>query len=31
VDAHERRSHFNCINQDGPDEMGWRSTPIDST
>ena len=28
ADAHERRSHFNRINQNGPDEMGWRHTPI---
>ena len=28
ADAHERRSRFNRINQNGPDEMGWRSTPI---
>jgi murein tripeptide amidase MpaA len=28
VDAHERRSRYNRINQNGPDEMGWRSTPI---
>src|SRR6185436_3197604 len=28
VDASERRSHFNRINQNGPDEMGWRHTPI---
>jgi len=28
VDAHERRSRWNRINQNGPDEMGWRSTPI---
>jgi murein tripeptide amidase MpaA len=27
VDAHERRSAFNRINQNGPDEMGWRFTP----
>ncbi len=24
ADGHERRSPFNRINQDGPDEMGWR-------
>jgi hypothetical protein len=28
VDAHERRSRWNRINQNGPEEMGWRSTPI---
>jgi len=28
VDAHERRSHYNRINQNGPDLMGWRYTPI---
>jgi hypothetical protein len=28
VDAHERRGHFNRINQNGPDPMGWRATPI---
>ena len=28
VDSHERRSRWNRINQNGPDEMGWRSTPI---
>ncbi|HEY2955760.1 MAG TPA: M14 family metallopeptidase [Candidatus Eisenbacteria bacterium] len=28
VDAHERRGRYNRINQNGPDEMGWRSTPI---
>jgi murein tripeptide amidase MpaA len=27
VDAHERHSAFNRINQNGPDEMGWRFTP----
>jgi hypothetical protein len=27
VDAHERRSPTNRINQNGPDEMGWRTTP----
>src|SRR5690349_896984 len=26
VDAHERRSRYNRINQNGPDEMGWRHT-----
>ena len=28
VDAHERRSALNRINQNGPDQMGWRFTPI---
>ena len=28
IDAAERRSHWNRINQNGPDEMGWRHTPI---
>ena len=28
VDAHERRSPTNRINQNGPEEMGWRTTPI---
>ncbi len=28
VDAHERRSRFNRINQNGPAEMGWRHTPV---
>ena len=27
ADAHERRSRWNRINQNGPDEMGWRHTP----
>ncbi len=27
VDAHERRGRFNRINQNGPEEMGWRTTP----
>jgi hypothetical protein len=27
VDAHERSSPTNRINQNGPDEMGWRTTP----
>jgi len=27
-DAHERRSRFSRINQNGPEEMGWRTTPI---
>ena len=28
VDAHERRSHYNRINQNGPELMGWRFTPV---
>lgn len=28
ADAHERVSRYNRINQNGPDEMGWRHTPI---
>jgi murein tripeptide amidase MpaA len=28
VDAHERRGPYNRINQNGPVEMGWRTTPI---
>jgi len=28
VDAHERSSHYNRINQNGPEMMGWRFTPI---
>jgi hypothetical protein len=28
VDSHERRSRYNRINQNGPEEMGWRATPI---
>jgi len=28
VDAHERTSPYNRINQNGPDAMGWRYTPI---
>jgi hypothetical protein len=28
VDAHERISHYNRINQNGPEMMGWRFTPI---
>ena len=28
VDAHERSSAWNRINQNGPDQMGWRFTPI---
>jgi hypothetical protein len=28
VDAHERRSPYNRINQNGPEQMGWRATPI---
>ena len=27
-DAHERRSRTSRINQNGPEEMGWRTTPI---
>lgn len=27
-DAHERRGRHNRINQNGPEEMGWRTTPI---
>jgi hypothetical protein len=27
ADAHERRGRFNRINQNGPEEMGWRTTP----
>ena len=26
VDAHERKSKYNRINQNGPEEMGWRTT-----
>lgn len=26
VDGHERKSRFNRINQNGPEEMGWRTT-----
>ncbi|GBD88199.1 zinc carboxypeptidase [bacterium BMS3Abin03] len=26
VDGHERRSNYNRINQNGPEEMGWRTT-----
>jgi hypothetical protein len=26
VDAHERFSRFNRVNQNGPEEMGWRAT-----
>jgi len=26
IDAHERSSHYNRINQNGPEEMGWRCT-----
>jgi hypothetical protein len=26
VDGHERKSKFNRINQNGPEEMGWRTT-----
>ncbi len=28
VDAHERRSRYHRMNQNGPDEMGWRHTPL---
>lgn len=28
VDAHERSSKYNRINQNGPDEMGWRFNPV---
>ncbi|MEO5617232.1 MAG: M14 family metallopeptidase [Candidatus Eisenbacteria bacterium] len=28
VDAHERRGRHNRINQNGPEEMGWRVTPM---
>ena len=28
ADAHERRSRYHRMNQNGPDEMGWRHTPI---
>ena len=28
VDAHERASRYNRINQNGPDPMGWRYSPI---
>jgi Zinc carboxypeptidase len=28
VDAHERSGPYNRINQNGPDNMGWRATPI---
>ena len=28
ADAHERRGRYHRINQNGPDEMGWRHTPI---
>lgn len=28
VDAHERSSRWNRINQNGPESMGWRTTPI---
>lgn len=27
VDAHERSGRYNRINQNGPEEMGWRHTP----
>ncbi|MAT38281.1 MAG: peptidase M14 [Ectothiorhodospiraceae bacterium] len=26
LDGHERQSRYNRINQDGPEEMGWRTT-----
>jgi zinc carboxypeptidase len=28
VDAHERSGRWNRINQNGPTEMGWRTTPL---
>lgn len=28
VDAHERSGPYNRLNQNGPEEMGWRFTPI---
>jgi murein tripeptide amidase MpaA len=28
VDAHERRGPYNRINQNGPEAMGWRFTPV---
>ncbi len=28
VDAHERHSRYNRINQNGPEEMGWRYSPV---
>jgi hypothetical protein len=28
VDAHERHGRYNRINQNGPEEMGWRTTPV---
>jgi murein tripeptide amidase MpaA len=28
VDAHERRGHFNRMNQNGPAPTGWRTTPV---
>ncbi|MGH7731272.1 MAG: M14 family metallopeptidase [Candidatus Eiseniibacteriota bacterium] len=28
VDGHERSSHYNRINQNGPEMMGWRFTPV---
>jgi len=28
ADAHERKSRYQRINQNGPDEMGWRHDPI---
>jgi hypothetical protein len=27
ADAHERRGKYNRLNQNGPDEMGWRANP----
>lgn len=27
VDAHERRGKYNRLNQNGPEEMGWRANP----
>lgn len=28
ADAHERKGRWHRINQNGPDEMGWRHTPV---
>jgi hypothetical protein len=28
VDAHERHGRYNRINQNGPEEMGWRFSPV---
>lgn len=28
VDGHERKSKYNRINQNGPEEMGWRTTAL---